>query len=148
MPVLRLTQTTVRTDEYRVEIAIEGDGQPRSIATSQFQFILSSQEQEDIRWYLEDFLQYDLKLEAKRGEKIEQKIVKIGSKLFENVFYSNDDARDLWAMLRSNINDTRMEIFTEVSEAATIPWELIYDPKTQIFLSNSSTTSTSSSNFF
>jgi hypothetical protein len=135
MPVLRLTQTTVRTDQYCVEIAIEGDGQPRSMATSQFQFILSSQEQEDIRWYLEDFLQYDLKLEAKRGEKIEQKIVEIGSQLFEKVFYSNNDARDLWTTLRSNINDTRIEIVTEVFEAATIPWELIYDSKTQIFLS-------------
>lgn len=135
MSVIRLTQTTVGTNQYRVEIAIEGDGQPRSIAISEFQFGLSFQEQGDIRWYLEDFLQYDLKLEADRGAKIEQKIVEIGKELFEKVFDSNRDASDLWARLSPKINDTRIEIVTEVSEAATIPWELIYDQKTQIFLS-------------
>ena len=134
MPVLRLTQTTVETDKYRVELAIERDGQPRSIAISEFQFRLSSQEQEDIRWYLEDFLQYDLRLEAGRGLNIEKKIEELGIKLFENVFYSNNDVHDLWATLSPRINDTRIEIVTEVSEATIIPWELLRDPKTQIFL--------------
>lgn len=90
MSVLRLIQTTVGINQYRVGIAIEGDGQPRSIATSQFKFTLNSQEQEDIRWYLEDFLQYDQKLKADKGASIEHKIVEIGSQLFENVFYSNN----------------------------------------------------------
>ncbi len=132
MPVLRLTQIAVGSNQYRVEIALEGDNQPRSTAISEFQFTFSLEEQEQIRWYLEDFLQYDLRQEADRGVRSEQKINEIGIRLFENVFYSSDDARDLWTRLRSKINDTRIEIVTEVTEAATIPWELLCDSRTKI----------------
>jgi hypothetical protein len=130
MAILRITQTDRGQNQYRVELAVEGDGRPRYTATSHFQFALSPQQQENLRWYLEDFLQYELELEAKKGEQIEQQMAEIGLQLFRDVFHSSEDARDLWATLRDRINDTRIEIVTEVSEAATIPWELIRDPKT------------------
>ena len=55
MLTLRLSQSP-----GRVEISLEGDGLPRQTAASEFSFTLSPQDQEDIRWYLEDFLQYPL----------------------------------------------------------------------------------------
>jgi hypothetical protein len=42
---------------HRVDLDLTGDGAPRA-ATSTFDFHLSSQDEEDLRWYLEDFLQY------------------------------------------------------------------------------------------
>jgi len=57
MLTLRLTQyPDTQPDYYRVEVALEGDG-PRQTATVSFQFKLTQQEQENIRWYLEDYLQ-------------------------------------------------------------------------------------------
>lgn len=133
--ILRLTQNAESENQYRVEVAFEGDGLPRQIATARFDFKLTAQDQEDLRWYLEDFLQYPLDPAPKIAARIEQRMVEIGTTLFKDIFQSGDDARDLWATLRERLDDTRVEIITEVREAAAIPWELIRDPKTDTPLS-------------
>ena len=130
MSTLRLTQTTEGQDKYRVEVALEGDGLPRQTATAPVQFVLTAQEQEDLRWYLEDFLQHPHDPAPKIAARIETRMAEIGAELFRAVFHADDDARDLWATLRTRLNDTRVEIITGVREAAAIPWELIRDPKT------------------
>ena len=127
---LRLTQFTEGTDKYRVEIALEGGGLTRQTVTSHFDFKLTDQDQEDIRWYLEDFLQYPDDPAPKIAARIEGRMAEIGTELFRTLFQSSDDARDLWATLRARLNETRIEIVTTVTEATTIPWELIRDPKT------------------
>lgn len=133
--ILRLTQNAESENQYRVEVAFEGDGLPRQIATARFEFKLTAQDQEDLRWYLEDFLQYPLDPAPKIAARIEQRMVEIGTTLFKDIFQSGDDARDLWAILRDRLDDTRVEIITEVREAAAIPWELIRDTKTDTALS-------------
>jgi tetratricopeptide (TPR) repeat protein len=130
MPKLRLTQFADGNDQYRVEIAFEEEDSPRRTAVSHFAFAMSEQDREDLRWYLEDYLQYPLDPAPKIAARIEARMAKIGRDLFSRIFQSNDDARDLWAAVRARLNDTRVEIATGVREAATIPWELIRDPKT------------------
>jgi tetratricopeptide (TPR) repeat protein len=129
MPKLRLTHFADGDDLNRVEIAFE-DGPTRRTAVSRFRFALTDQDREDLRWYLEDYLQYPLDPAPKIAARIEARIAEIGCDLFSRTFQSNDDARDLWAMARPKLADTRVEIATGVREAATIPWELIRDPKT------------------
>jgi tetratricopeptide (TPR) repeat protein len=129
---LRLTQFTEDKDKYRIEIALEGGGLPRQTATSHYNFKLTDQDQEDIRWYLEDFLQYPHDPAPKIAARIEKRMAQIGTELFKALFQSSDDARDLWATLRTRLNDTRIEIITTVAEATAIPWELIRDPKTDV----------------
>lgn len=130
MYTLRLTQFTEAQNSYRVEVALEGDGQPRQMATTRFTFQLTPQDQEDLRWYLEDYLQNPLDPAPKIAARIEQHLAAIGIELFKAVFQGSNDARDLWAALRPQLNDTRVEIVTEVRESTLIPWELIRDPKT------------------
>ena len=130
MTTLRITQTEESAGRYRVEIALEGDGSPRQIATSRFEFQLTAQDRENLRWYLEDYLQFPQDPAPKIAARIEQRLTAIGVELFQNLFQSSDDARDLWATLRTRLNDTRVEVVTSVREAATIPWELLRDPKT------------------
>ena len=130
MSTLRLTQTTEGQDKYRVEVALEGDGLPRQTATTSVEFALTAQEQENLRWYLEDFLQHPHDPAPKIAARIEGRMAEIGTELFKAVFHADDDARDLWATLRTRLNDTRVEIITGVREAAAIPWELIRDPRT------------------
>ncbi len=101
MLTLRLTQSTEsHPDRYRVEVALEGDG-PRQTATVVFGFNLSPRDRENIRWYLEDYLQlFWHSVAPQRAAKIEQRMVEIGLELFNAIFQVKDDARDLWAKLR------------------------------------------------
>jgi hypothetical protein len=130
MPTLRLTQSSTGPDRYRVEVALEGDGLPRQTATADFDFKLTPQDQEDLRWYLEDFLQYPFDPAPQTAARVEARMAEIGAELFRAAFQADDGARDLWATLRAHLNATRVEVITGVREAAAIPWELIRDPKT------------------
>jgi hypothetical protein len=133
MLTLRLTQVAEGDDRHRVELSLEGDA-PRQTATSRFKFAVSDQDREDLRWYLEDYLQYPLDPAPKIAARIEARIATIGADLFKDIFQSNDDARDLWAALRPKLNDARIEIVTGVEEATSLPWELLRDPKTDVTL--------------
>ena len=130
MLTLRLTQITEDKDKYRVEVALEGEGLSRQTATARLDFKLTPQEQEQLRWYLEDFLQYPHDPGPKIAAGIEKRMAEIGRELFKAVFHANDDARDLWATFRTRLNEARIEIITGIEEAVSIPWELICDPKT------------------
>ncbi|MDA2912521.1 CHAT domain-containing protein [Acidobacteriia bacterium AH_259_A11_L15] len=132
MLILRLTQASEVHNQHRVEVVLEGVGPPGHAATARFHFRLTAQEQEDLRWYLEDYLQNPLDPMPKIAARIENRMAEIGTELFKAVFQANNDVRDLWAMLRGSLKDTRVEIFTDVRGAATIPWELIRDPTTDM----------------
>jgi len=131
---LRITQSSEGSGQYRVELSLEGDGLPRATATASFDFHLQPQHREDLRWYLEDYLQYPHEPAPAVAARIEGEIKNIGTELFRKVFHSSDDTRDLWATLRQKLDDTRVEINTSVAEANSIPWELIRDPKTDAAL--------------
>src|SRR5690242_12604631 len=97
-PVLRIAQFAEGENKYRVVVTFEGDG-VRQEATSHFEFALTPQDQEDLRWYLEDYLQYPFDPAPKIAARIENQMAEIGKKLFKELFQSSDDARDLWATL-------------------------------------------------
>ena len=130
MTVLRLTQyAESEVTRYRVEIALEGDG-PRQTAQVSFDYQLSEKDRENIRWYLEEYLQYPHDPAPQIATIVENRMAEIGVELFKAIFQSNDDARDLWAITRQKLNNIRVEILTDVGHATNIPWELIRDPKT------------------
>ncbi|HEX7185035.1 MAG TPA: CHAT domain-containing protein [Thermoanaerobaculia bacterium] len=126
---LRIRQHALAEGQYRVEVTLEGDGARRT-AESTFAFSLSPQDEEDLRWYLEEFLQYPQEPAPAIAQRIEGRMVEVGTELFRAVFQAGEDARDLWAELRKRLPETRIEIVAGVTEAATIPWELLRDPKT------------------
>ena len=132
MPTLHLSQRLLDSNRHRVELALETDDSPRQTAVSEFSFTLTDQEQEDLRWYLEDFLTYPLDPSPAIAERIECDMDRIGNTLFDGVF-SAEDARDLWATVRPDLGDTRIEISTDIA-SPTIPWELLRDPKTEMRL--------------
>jgi tetratricopeptide (TPR) repeat protein len=106
----------------QVEAALEGDG-PRKIERRPFSFTLSPQEAEDIRWYLEDYRIYPVEPTPKIAQRIEQRMGEVGRELFKLVLAGSE----VWEAVRRNLNDTRIEIETEV-EDALVPWELMRDP--------------------
>src|SRR5215218_9990925 len=99
---LRIQQHSLAEGRHRVEIALEGDGARRT-AESTFEFSLSPQDEEGLRWYLEDFLQYPQDPAPSIARRVEGRMEEIGNELFQAVFQASDDSRDLWAELRKRL---------------------------------------------
>lgn len=134
MQTLRLTQTTLGRNHYQTEISLEGDGVTHQTAKSTFHFKITKDDQERIRWYFEDYLQYPLDPNPKIAKRIESRMAEIGIMLFKSIFQPDGDEHDLCATLRSDLNNTRIEIASGVQEAVSIPWELLLDPKNNTIL--------------
>jgi len=89
MTILRISQSTVRKNSYRVEVTLEGDGLPRQTAVSKFSFKMSHEDNEDLRWYLEEYLQYPFDPAPLIAGRIERRMADIGTELFRAVFQKN-----------------------------------------------------------
>jgi len=126
MSTLHLSQFAEKDDTFRVELSLDGGSPVRT----RFTFALSPQDQEDLRWYLEDYLQYPLDPAPKIAARVEERMRSIGTQLFKNVFESGEPARRLWARLQPTLSETRIQISTEIQQATAIPWELLRDPLT------------------
>lgn len=79
---LRLKQHAVGEGRHRVDISLDGDGAPR-VATSTFAFGLSPQDEGDLRWYLEDFLQYPQEPAPTIARRIEGRWRRFVAELYE-----------------------------------------------------------------
>ena len=136
MPTLRINQTAKSTGEYRVEIALTGDGLVPQTATASFAFEMTAQDDEDLRWYLEDYLQFPHEPAPTIAARIERRIADLGNELFKKVFESDEQSRRLWARVYEQLSDVRVEVVSSVREATAIPWELIRDPHTGTVLAH------------
>ncbi|HEX5720183.1 MAG TPA: CHAT domain-containing protein [Thermoanaerobaculia bacterium] len=130
---LRIQQHPLEEGRHRVEVALEGDGARRT-AKSTFAFSLSPQDEEDLRWYLEDFLQYPQEPAPTIARRVEGRMAEVGTELFQAVFQASDDSRRIWSKVEERLPETRIEIVTGVTEAATIPWELLREPSAEAVL--------------
>jgi hypothetical protein len=128
MPLLRLTQSSPKENQYRVEIRLENEP-PIPV---EFEFKVIDQDYSRIRWYLEEFLQYPMDPAPEIARDVEKRICEIGTDLYKEVFNTRD-AIKLWGRLQSiGLNNVRVEILTGVQDATAIPWELMRDPDTDM----------------
>jgi tetratricopeptide (TPR) repeat protein len=134
MFTLRLTQTTEGQDKYHVEVALEAESVPRRIASARFDFKLTAQEQEDLRWYVEDFLEHPYDPTPKIAVRVEREMQAIGTRLFNAVFMANKDTDKLWNKVLDELDTTDLEVATDVIGATELPWELLFDPYTNNYL--------------
>ena len=58
LPLLRITQDGSASSAFRIEIALESEGFARRTARADFSFKMTEQDQQQLRWYLEDYLQF------------------------------------------------------------------------------------------
>jgi tetratricopeptide (TPR) repeat protein len=130
MHILRLTQSRVAEGRYHIDIDLERPNTPRRTARGEFAFALDEREQAEQAWYLERYLQYPLDPAPKQAAEIERRMEAVGTRLFRELFQSSEDGRTIWSQIYERLNDLRVEIVTDVHEAATIPWELLRDPQT------------------
>ncbi len=128
--ILRLTQNPPSQGKYNVRIELLKESEFTQTADVSFEFNLSLQDQERLRWYFEDYLQYPQDPAPSIASQVEQRMIEIGIELFSKIFKSNFDAHKIWSYALPQLNNTRIEIVTDVQEAASIPWELICNPDT------------------
>lgn len=128
MIVLRISQSALGAGEHRVAVRLNRGSTPME-AVSDFTFRLSAADRGDVRWYLEDYLQYPQEAAPQVAARVEERLAELGTELFELVF-GQDDARDIWSYVRSRLSRVRVEISSDVAGAAILPWELLRDPRT------------------
>jgi hypothetical protein len=136
MPVLRIAQQ--RGDaphRYRVEItATDIPGLLPLQFSRDIAFELTAQDGERIRWYLEDYLQFDEDPAPQIARDVEAFMAACGDALFRSLFEGAYQGIQLWTMIEPHLSATRVEIMTGIAEATAIPWELIRNPHTGTFL--------------
>ena len=120
-----------------IEHSFEGDQHSVTIQTDEaqskgtpnlFAFSLSSDDQERLRWYWEDFLQYPREAALDEAQEAERRIDDIGADLFGKIFASGA-AQAIWRRVKPRLASTRIEITTPSSQGSgDLPWELIRDP--------------------
>ena len=128
--VLRLRLADrVDGSDHVVDLLLDGDGPPRS-ASVRFGFELSTRDREDVRWYLEDYLQYPVDPAPEIARGVEARLTALGEELFGQVFRTSPAAMQLWFAVTGSLAEARVEVATGVEAAAAIPWELLRDPDT------------------
>ena len=113
---------------------LEEPGQPPLRAHAAFDFALTPQDHEDLRWYLEDFLQHPFEPAPTIAAQIEARMAEIGGELFDRVFGSSEQGRRLWARVAERLSDLRVEVVAGVRDAQAVPWELLRDRHTDTVL--------------
>ena len=75
---------------FVVGLELEGAG-PRRSAVAEVGFGLSAQDREDVRWYLEDYLQYPVAPAPQVAGRVQARLAELGADLFRQVFEANRD---------------------------------------------------------
>ena len=119
---LAKANTTIRLTLKRV-------GQPDLEGEATVRFALTPQEQEDLRWYMEDYLQGADPAHTIEVEQVEACMRTRGEELYTKVLAANMNTQAIWFAVREQLADLRVEITTGIAEAAAIPWELMRDPQ-------------------
>jgi len=129
MAILRLDQDTIGEGEYLIKARVEQAGQGTLSGKARVAFALDEQDREDLRWYLEDYLNHPFEPAPKIAARVEGRMEEMGTALFRAIFEANSRMRQVWGQVQGWLNETRVEIHTEVAEATAIPWELLFAPQ-------------------
>ena len=114
---------------FVVGVELEGAG-ARQSAVAEVGFGLSAQDREDVRWYLEDYLQYPVAPAPQIAARVEARLAELGCDLFRQVFEANRDTIGLWGSVSDRLPDTRVEVDAGIEGGSAVPWELLRDPVT------------------
>ena len=129
MITLHIRQDAPQDGHHPIRLTLRRPGQPDLEATAKIQFGLTPQEQEELRWYMENYLMRAESVEEVQVEQVEQWMKRRGEELYTKVLAANQGTQAIWFAVREQLADLRVEITTGIAEAASIPWELMRDPQ-------------------
>ena len=77
------------------DLVLEGAGARRT-ASARVGFGLSDRDREDVRWYLEDYLQYPVDPAPDIAREVEARLAALGEDLFRQVFQASPGTMRVW----------------------------------------------------
>jgi hypothetical protein len=117
-------------DGGEVRVGLEHTGQlvPEFAPPFAFTSPLSDQDREDLRWYLEDYLQTPYAVYEEHGSRIQARLKDWGEGLFKALFDGNQPAHDRYVQARAG-GATELVLSSRNGAFLTLPWELLKDPE-------------------
>src|SRR5215212_9294651 len=97
-PTLRLTQTASHNDTHTIHLEWLDAG-PRQVADATVTLALTAQDQQDIRWYVEEYAEYPFDPYPARAARVEERMRELGHELFDKLFASNRRTLTMWAQV-------------------------------------------------
>ncbi len=91
---------------------------------------LTTKEREQIRWYLEEYVDWPYEQFLERGKKIEALFPELGKRLYHRVFGSVGAVSVLQAWRLQPLQpgvQRQVSIVSEIPRALSLPWELLHD---------------------
>jgi hypothetical protein len=128
-PTLHIRQSPAGKGKHAIRLTLRRPGQPDLEGEATIKFSLTEQEQEDLRWYMEDYLQRAVAVEPVTVEQVEALLRARGEELYRLVLAATLDTQAIWFAVREQLADLRVEIASSIADAAAIPWELMRDPQ-------------------
>ncbi|WP_409880820.1 MULTISPECIES: tetratricopeptide repeat protein [unclassified Nostoc] len=105
---------------------------PRFASEVVFQQPFDKENAAELRWYLEDYLQFPYGIFPDNAVKIEQKLQQWGQQLFELVFRSTEKGREFFQeAIREGLDKCELGIISDNANVLNLPWELLYSPDYQ-----------------
>ncbi|MFN6528932.1 tetratricopeptide repeat protein [Nostoc sp. ChiSLP03a] len=105
---------------------------PRLAPAVPFQQPFDEENAAELRWYLEDYLQFPYGIFPDNAVKIEQKLQHWGQQLFELVFRSTEKGREFFQeATREGLDKCELGIISDNANVLNLPWELLYSPDYQ-----------------
>ena len=131
MQILRLVHDETRADGPHVSGSLHQAG-PNGTAGADIgsfdvpvEFELSTQDRDDIRWYLEDYLHRPFEPAPSVARRVEERMAQIGVELFTAIFGHDARARHLWLGASRTLAQTRVELISDDADGGSIAWELL-----------------------
>ncbi|MER5832915.1 CHAT domain-containing protein [Streptomyces sp. NPDC002130] len=89
---------------------------------------ISPQDQEEIRWYLEDYREFPSDPAPVIAARCSQRLATLGEALFQALFDHSEDARALWRRAGEQVGDLRVEVDSDLNDVVAVPFELLRIP--------------------
>ena len=120
----------VQEDNGRVMVALLRAGQFSPEASQPFDFAppLKTEQLEDLRWYLEDYLGAPFAVYEERGQTIASQLNNWGEALFLALFGPGKPGHDPYLRSRGG-GATELVLSSKRSGFLALPWELLKDPE-------------------
>lgn len=127
-PALRLTVRPVPSSlESEVTAEFHGPGAPVR-ASGAAVLRIDRFDQETLRWYFEEYLQYPAAPAPEIARQAERRITELGETWFSRIFLDNSQLQPVWAAAAPVLSSISVEIDDATPEGAAIPWELLRPP--------------------
>ena len=110
MTILHIRQRPLDNGKYPITLTLKRPGQADLEGEAKIEFALTPAEQEDLRWYMEDYLTQAQSVQAVQIAQIEAWMKQRGEELYGKVLAANMETQAIWFAVREQLADLRVEI--------------------------------------